>query len=63
MKMPEKHDPLAAGLGGKVKFSIGATQFAMAPSREGYDGGVYKNSERRTIKPSLSSFVTFSTLD
>ena len=47
MKMPEKHDLLAAILAAKEQ-GIGAIlAFAMAYLRGRYNGGVYKNSNRR----------------
>ena len=41
MKMPEKHDLLAAILAAKEQ-GIGATAFAMAYLRGRYNGGAYK---------------------
>ena len=47
MKMPEKHDLLAAILAAKEQ-GIGATlAFAMAYLRGRYNGSAYKNSNRR----------------
>ena len=62
MKMPEKHDLLAAILAAKEQ-GIGAIlAFAMAYLRGRYNGSAYKNSNRRNDAPlSPSSFVTFST--
>ena len=45
MKMPEKHDLLAAILAAKEQGKVLA--FAMAYLRGRYNGGVYKNSNRR----------------
>ena len=60
MKMPEKYDLLAAILAAKEQ-GIGAIlAFAMAYLRGRYNGGVYKNSNRRNDVPlSPSLFVTF----
>ena len=62
MKMPEKHDLLAAILAAKEQ-GIGAIlAFAMAYLRGRYNGGKSKNSNRRNdVRHTLSSFVTFST--
>ena len=47
MKMPEKHDLLAAILAAKEQ-GIGAIlAFAMAYLRGRYNGGTFKNSNRR----------------
>ena len=63
MKMPEKHDLLAAILAAKEQ-GIGAIlAFAMAYLRGRYNGGAFtKNSNRRNgcAPLSPSSFVTFS---
>ena len=63
MKMPEKHDLLAAILAAKEQ-GIGAIlAFAMAYLRGNYNGGAfYKSSNRRNdVRHYLGSFVTFST--
>ena len=63
MKMPEKHDPLAAILAAKEQ-GIGAIlAFAMAYLRGRYNGGAFtKTAIDATDAPlSPSSFVTFST--
>ena len=63
MKMPEKHDLLAAILAAKEQ-GIGAIlAFAMAYLRGRYNGGVlHKNSTDATMCAIItSSFVTFST--
>ena len=63
MKMPEKHDLLAAILAAKEQ-GIGAIlAFAMAYLRGRYNGGAFKNSNRRNDVRHyrLDSFVTFST--
>ena len=64
MKMPEKHDLLAAILAAKEQ-GIGAIlAFAMAYLRGRYNGGVrlHKTVIDATMVPlSPSSFVTFST--
>ena len=60
MKMPEKHDLLAAILAAKEQ-GIGAIlAFAMAYLRGRYNGGwLYKNSNRRNDAPlSPSSFAS-----
>ena len=63
MKMPEKHDLLAAILAAKEQ-GIGAIlAFAMAYLRGRYNGGAFgKNSNRRNdVRHYRRSFVTFST--
>ena len=63
MKMPEKHDLLAAILAAKEQ-GIGAIlAFAMAYLRGRYNGGAFTNSNRRNDVRHyrLDSFVTFST--
>ena len=63
MKMPEKHDPLAAILAAKEQ-GIGAIlAFAMAYLRGRYNGGAFtkQQSTQRCAPLSPSSFVTFST--
>ena len=66
MKMPEKHDLLAAILAAKgTKNGAILAFFAMAYLRGGYNGGAFtKSSNRRNINAPLSasSFVTFSTI-
>ena len=64
MKMPEKHDLLAAILAAKEQ-GIGAIlAFAMAYLRGRYNGGAFTKSinRRNDVRHlSPSSFVTFST--
>ena len=62
MKMPEKHDLLAAILAAKEQ-GIGAIlAFAMAYLRGRYNGGAFtKTSTQRCAPLSPSSFVNLST--
>ena len=62
MKMPEKHDLLAAILAAKEQ-GIGAIlAFAMAYLRSRYNGGAFTKTVIGLMLPlSPSSFVTFST--
>ena len=63
MKMPEKHDLLAAILAAKEQ-GIGAIlAFAMAYSGGRYNGGAFTKTviDARCASLSPSSFVTFST--
>ena len=61
MKMPEKHDLLAAILAAKEQ-GIGAIlAFAMAYLRGRYNGGAFTKHRRNDVPLSPSSFVTFST--
>ena len=63
MKMPEKHDLLAAILAAKEQ-GIGAIlAFAMAYLRGRYNGGAFTKRDKRNDACAIiaSSFVTFST--
>ena len=65
MKMPGKHDPLAAILAGKgIQVSGVTLRLVMAYLRGRYNGGAFTktvNRMQRCAPLSPSSFVTFST--